>query len=155
MLDAIIKGLRNHSTKLWLLLTAGILTAVYKYLPISFIPSILPLITLDRWVQLSLLLLILVIALAILLRVRCNDICRIAESHKNETKKLTKLKLKYGIYWDKDKNPFCKKCKKPLSAFYKIKTYGRTMYKCRSCGAFNEIAIDGLIMDFEKIKDRI
>jgi hypothetical protein len=34
---------------------------------------------------------------------------QLAESHLNA------LTLKYGVYWDKDGNPFCPKCKTPTS----------------------------------------
>lgn len=42
------------------------------------------------------------------------------------------LRLKYGIYWDKNKNPHCPSCKKPLSAFGDYGTSGKG-YFCKSC----------------------
>ncbi|MCU8343686.1 hypothetical protein M2G52_21045 [Vibrio vulnificus] len=41
------------------------------------------------------------------------------------------FKLKYGIYWDSDKNPHCPNCSKPVSAYNEyFKGWG---YYCNSC----------------------
>lgn len=41
------------------------------------------------------------------------------------------LKLKYGIFWDKEKNPYCPSCKKP-GVIYTIYTRGGG-YHCIPC----------------------
>lgn len=43
-----------------------------------------------------------------------------------------KLTLKYGVYWDKDKNPYCPCCKKPVHAdeWVSINGFG---YRCNDC----------------------
>ena len=41
------------------------------------------------------------------------------------------IKLKFGIYWDKDNNPLCPSCKLPVS-FGKY-VVGGTGYRCFSC----------------------
>lgn len=38
-----------------------------------------------------------------------------------------RLKLRYGIYWDRKKNPYCPSCKKPLQ----LKNY--CAYRCVAC----------------------
>jgi len=165
VLDAIIKGLRNHSTKLWLTLTAGILLIVYKYLPLSFVPSILPSIKLDRWAQLSVLLLILVTALSILLRIRHHEIKRILD---------TKLTAKFGILWDRNKQPHCKKCQVLLAQLKDHQflesdlidslnrginpntvTIKNCRYFCKACNTENMIVNDGKITPYTDIKDSI
>jgi hypothetical protein len=42
------------------------------------------------------------------------------------------LKLKYGIYWDKNKNPFCPNCKIPIGAYDEY-YMDDTGYRCKSC----------------------
>ncbi|MGZ3789253.1 MAG: hypothetical protein ACXVLQ_12065 [Bacteriovorax sp.] len=43
----------------------------------------------------------------------------------------TRFKLKYGIYWDKDKNPHCPNCKIPIGAYAKYQAgWG---YYCKPC----------------------
>lgn len=42
------------------------------------------------------------------------------------------LRLKYGIYWDKDKNPHCPSCKKPISAYDSYR-HGGLGYYCKPC----------------------
>jgi hypothetical protein len=42
------------------------------------------------------------------------------------------LKLKYGILWDKDKNPYCPSCKKPGIA-YGTYGYSGDGYYCQPC----------------------
>ncbi|MCQ8128891.1 hypothetical protein [Methylomonas rivi] len=41
------------------------------------------------------------------------------------------IKLKFGIYWDKDNNPLCPSCKLPVS--YGKYAIGGTGYRCFSC----------------------
>lgn len=40
------------------------------------------------------------------------------------------LRLKYGIYWDKAKNPYCPVCKKPVSYGEYVEGFG---YYCKPC----------------------
>jgi hypothetical protein len=42
------------------------------------------------------------------------------------------LKLKYGAYWDKGKNPHCPTCQKPIGNYSEY-DYGTVGYLCRSC----------------------
>lgn len=42
------------------------------------------------------------------------------------------LQLKYGIYWDKQKNPHCPSCKKPISG-YGDYGFNGTGYYCKTC----------------------
>ena len=43
-----------------------------------------------------------------------------------------KFKLKYGIYWDRDKNPHCPNCKIPIGAYSCYQTAGLGYY-CKPC----------------------
>jgi hypothetical protein len=43
----------------------------------------------------------------------------------------SQLRLKYGIYWDRSKNPHCPSCKTPLAAYGHYQT-GRSYY-CKAC----------------------
>ena len=46
--------------------------------------------------------------------------------------KKPEFKLKYGIYWDTNKNPHCPNCKIPISAYNKYQSgWG---YYCKPCG---------------------
>jgi hypothetical protein len=47
-----------------------------------------------------------------------------------------RLKLKYGLYWDRKKNPRCPSCKKPLQV------YNYCTYHCLACDK-NVFASDG------------
>lgn len=42
------------------------------------------------------------------------------------------LRLKYGVYWDKQKNPHCPSCKRPLSRYGEYHLSG-TGYFCKAC----------------------
>lgn len=42
-----------------------------------------------------------------------------------------KLKLKYGIYWDKKKNSYCPYCQKPI--VYDYADYAAKSYYCHPC----------------------
>jgi hypothetical protein len=42
-----------------------------------------------------------------------------------------KLKLRFGVYWDKKKNPHCPGCKKPISDYRQYGTHFG--YGCMSC----------------------
>ena len=47
-------------------------------------------------------------------------------------RKKPEFKLKYGIYWDSDKNPHCPNCKIPTGAYNEYQTgWG---YYCKPCG---------------------
>lgn len=45
----------------------------------------------------------------------------------------TGFKLKYGIYWDKNKNPHCPNCKIPIGSYAYYQTAGWGYY-CKPCG---------------------
>ena len=48
------------------------------------------------------------------------------------TRKKSEFKLKYGIYWDSDKNPHCPACKIPTGAYNEYQAgWG---YYCKPCG---------------------
>ena len=49
------------------------------------------------------------------------------------TRKKSEFKLKYGIYWDKDKNPHCPNCKIPIGAYGSYQSGGKGYY-CKPCG---------------------
>ena len=56
------------------------------------------------------------------------------------TRKLP-LRLKYGIYWDKDKNPPCPGCQRPVAAYGE---YGAGWgYYCKPCGKLFPLADAG------------
>ncbi|MBZ4187216.1 hypothetical protein K7B09_12880 [Thermomonas sp. RSS23] len=42
------------------------------------------------------------------------------------------LRLKYGVYWDKQKNPHCPSCKKPISGYASYQFHGKGYY-CKPC----------------------
>lgn len=42
------------------------------------------------------------------------------------------FKLKYGIYWDREKNPHCPSCKKPIATYGTYR--GGVGYYCKPCG---------------------
>ena len=46
--------------------------------------------------------------------------------------KKSDFKLKYGIYWDSDKNPHCPNCKIPIGGYDKYQ--GSMGYYCKPCG---------------------
>ncbi len=48
------------------------------------------------------------------------------------TSKREPFRLRYGIYWDKDKNPHCPACKIPVAAYGQYRT-GGTGYYCKPC----------------------
>jgi len=66
------------------------------------------------------------------------------------------LKLKFGVYWDNDKNPYCKKCKTPLGAISK-NTSGDEFYVCgnRECHCNNHLAFEGNHVKYDEIKGEI
>ncbi len=43
------------------------------------------------------------------------------------------LRLKCGIYWDREKNPHCPSCKTPVAAYGKYSVGGEGYY-CKPCG---------------------
>ncbi|WP_345978898.1 hypothetical protein [Sulfurimonas sp. HSL3-2] len=47
------------------------------------------------------------------------------------TRKKSEFQLKYGIYWDKDKNPHCPNCKIPIGAYNKY--HAGWGYYCKPC----------------------
>jgi hypothetical protein len=42
------------------------------------------------------------------------------------------LRLKYGVYWDRHKNPHCPSCKRPVSG-YNTYQFGGKGYFCKPC----------------------
>lgn len=51
------------------------------------------------------------------------------------------LRLKYGIYWDQDKNPHCPACKIPVGAYGAYGEYSAdTGYYCKPCGKIFPLA---------------
>lgn len=46
--------------------------------------------------------------------------------------KKPEFKLKYGIYWDSDKNPHCPNCRIPVAGYGDYQT-GGTGYYCKPC----------------------
>jgi hypothetical protein len=51
------------------------------------------------------------------------------------------FKLKYGIYWDSEKNPHCPSCQKPIAAYGQYTT-GKG-YSCKPCGKVFPLADAG------------
>jgi hypothetical protein len=47
--------------------------------------------------------------------------------------KKPEFKLKYGIYWDIDKNPHCPNCKIPIGKYGEYQSGGKGYY-CKPCG---------------------
>lgn len=47
------------------------------------------------------------------------------------TRKTSEFRLKYGIYWDTDKNPHCPNCKIPIAGYAEYQT--GTGYYCKPC----------------------
>lgn len=48
------------------------------------------------------------------------------------------FKLKYGIYWDSDKNPHCPACQKPLATYAEY--MGEKGYYCKPCAKVFQLA---------------
>lgn len=48
------------------------------------------------------------------------------------TRKKPEFRLKYGIYWDLDKNPHCPNCKIPIAGYAEYQS-GKGYY-CKPCG---------------------
>lgn len=46
--------------------------------------------------------------------------------------KKPEFRLKYGIYWDSEKNPHCPNCKTPIASYADYQTCG-TGYYCNPC----------------------
>jgi ribosomal protein L37AE/L43A len=44
----------------------------------------------------------------------------------------TGLKLKFGVYWDRNLNPFCSTCKTPLQTV-NVESYGIVTWSCCKC----------------------
>lgn len=100
---------------------AASITILLAWVAYQVTPAILPAIetALSKKVILALLLLSLVLNIIFFLFVRA-------------TSKKELFKLKYGIYWDKDKNPHCPSCKTPVAAYGSYQT-GGTGYYCKPC----------------------
>ena len=106
---------------------AAAITVLIAWVAYQVAPAILPAIetALSKRVILALLLLSLVLNIVFFLFVRA-------------VSKKESFKLKYGIYWDKDKNPHCPSCKIPVAAYGKYSS-GKG-YFCRSCGKLFPLA---------------
>ncbi len=83
-------------------------------------PIVLPLIENNLSNQVLLALLLASIAINILLVILIYSV----------TKK-SPLKLKYGIYWDSEKNPYCPSCQKPIAGYNEY-IYQKGYY-CKPC----------------------
>lgn len=58
--------------------------------------------------------------------------CLIALRH------LTAKKIKYGIFWDKKKNPYCPACKTPINRIFpRNNIYNATCKKCKTAIQLN------------------
>jgi hypothetical protein len=71
-----------------------------------------------------------------------------------------KLKIKFGIYWDRQKNPRCIKCKEPLGNFEpKIPNNVDNIVKsksfCYSCKTQNYISENGSAVPYSSIIDKV
>ncbi|MCK4823768.1 hypothetical protein KA005_48895, partial [bacterium] len=99
---------------------AAAITVLIAWVAYQVAPAILPAIetALSKRVILALLLLSLVLNIVFFLFVRA-------------VSKKESFKLKYGIYWDKDKNPHCPNCKIPIGGYAKYQT--GTGYYCKPC----------------------
>jgi hypothetical protein len=100
---------------------AAAITVLIAWVAYQLAPAILPAIetALSKRVILALFLLSLVLNIIFFLFVRA-------------VSKKESFKLKYGIYWDKEKNPHCPNCKIPLAG-YGMYSSGKGYY-CKPCG---------------------
>ncbi|WP_265821230.1 hypothetical protein [Geovibrio ferrireducens] len=67
------------------------------------------------------------------------------------------MSLKYAIYWDKDKNPHCPSCKKPLNSYDDYGISGIGFY-CNSCNLVHPMSKKGIyltISEARKIMDNM
>lgn len=55
------------------------------------------------------------------------------------TSKKEPFRLKYGIFWDKEKNPHCPACKTPVAAYGDYPTGGKGYY-CKPCNKVYALA---------------
>ena len=97
-------------------------TGLVGWLALQIAPSILPAIEKSVSTKILLAILLLSVFLNITLAVAIRRI----------SSKKTELKLKYGILWDKDKNPHCPVCKN-AGLDYNEWNYGQLGYHCNSC----------------------
>ncbi len=65
---------------------------------------------------------------------------------------LNRLNLKFGLYWDKQKNPYCPGCRKPLHGFYKQADNHRYGGKCVTCGKSVQLDESTTGKDIDEIK---
>lgn len=107
---------------------AASLTVLAAWLAYQIAPAILPAIekTISTRVLLAILSLSLLLNIAFLLVIWL-------------TSRSENLVLKYGIYWDSQKNPHCPSCKKPLSAYGQYRYSGKGYY-CKPCKAVMPLA---------------
>ena len=69
-------------------------------------------------------------------------------------KKTPKLKLKYAIYWDKDKNPYCPICKSPISGYDNYPYVGRSFH-CNKCDKKIPLNNNGKVIEIEQVLEEI
>ncbi len=127
-------GLKNNKLKLLFLLWLAIATGIHKYVPLSFVQDIGKMKTGAEWGLIALQGLALFLSLVL----TCFILYR-------ENK--TSHKLKFGIYWDREKNPHCKNCKIPLGS-----CNDEGSYYCYGCNCTNQIADEGIAKSYTEIK---
>ncbi len=44
-----------------------------------------------------------------------------------------RLKVFFGLYWDKKKNPYCNSCKSPVTFYSEYKGYKSPLFYCTKC----------------------
>lgn len=105
---------------------ALVVTGLIGWLSLEIAPAVLP--AIEKSVPTKVLLAILLLSafLNIALAAAIAIIVRRLASKK------TDLKLKYGILWDKEKNPHCPVCKN-AGLHYNEWNYGELGYRCNSC----------------------
>lgn len=99
---------------------AASLTALLLWAAYQVSPAIIP--TIETVISKKVLLALLVVSVTL------NIIFLVVWS----TAKKDSLRLKYGIYWDMQKNPHCPSCKTPLAA-YGTYQFGGVGYRCIPC----------------------
>ena len=102
---------------------ALVVTGLIGWLFLQIAPALLPAIELAISSRVMLALLLLSLLVNILLAIATWQLSR-----KRET-----LKLRYGILWDKEKNPHCPVCKNPGLRYAQWSHGGSFGYRCNPC----------------------
>jgi hypothetical protein len=65
-----------------------------------------------------------------------------------------KLKTKFGILWDKNKEAYCPACRNPLSAYFPYRFDSTTVkaFKCIKCDKYIPITHNSKIIDLDDAK---